>query len=78
MVAISLAATREEARPATQRQGQRRLTIAALCAAIEQGTLPAEHDGDSYTVKRHDLTRLVLLRSLRRVGRVRFARLVDR
>ncbi len=75
MVAISLAAAREEARPAAQRQGQRRLTIAELCAAIEQGTLPAEQDGDSYTVKRHDLTRLALLRSLGHMGRARFARL---
>ncbi len=50
------------------------LTVAELCAAIEGGRLPAEQNGDTYSVKWRDLNRLMLGRVLGKVVPIRGSR----
>jgi hypothetical protein len=73
MVAYSLTespltADDEERQAAVTRLGQRRLTLAELCWAIETGALPAEQTGESYAVRRRDLGSLIVRRTVRRIG----------
>lgn len=46
-----------------------KMTIADLCQAISDGTLPASvHDGEWYVVRERDLRRLCAYRGMRTAG----------